>query len=669
MHRGQLNYFLHQTQIAGHISGRDVAKRVATAMMMVMVCYLAGFERAALITGAIVIAIECTTYPLNKRASQFDKPLGVMLATAVFALNWATTLPFLAFSVILSNSDNLPFILAGYLWIFGILVHISNTFGQLPFYNWSQMMPAFGTTFWMFENLSTNPAHQSSNLEWAVVAALCVVYIVNTFDTMNRQKDTNRALERAREEANLRLMELERLSRYDALTDLMNRRAFDEIVESLMRQHADKLGVTVFLMDLDGFKPINDSYSHSAGDAVLCTIAQRLRKLVGKDGHVARLGGDEFAVVKTDFMTSEQAKHFGEYLLAVIDRPIPFEQKMLQVSASIGIARQGADTADLATLMSGADQAMFSAKNDANHDAVIFDKAAFPVRASLDDRKVLVDAMRNGEIVPFYQPKIALESKRIIGFEALSRWQHPERGILSPAAFLPQINELGLQGEFTLHTAERVLSDLDDLVRDGLDPGQVSINVSETTLATVSGHNDLLAQIDLYPHLRRHLTFEITEDIFIARSSDIIQRSIANFREAGVRISLDDFGTGFASFQHLKDLEFDELKLDTGFVRDLGVDPAAHVLVEGLLTIGEGLGVVVVAEGVETPQQEQMLTEMGCSIVQGYLYGMAAPISETKLRLTVEGYRYPADHQRQHGAFNDVAVSRPLVVQAASNGP
>ena len=577
-------------------------------------------------------------------------------------------IPFLSFSVILSNSDSIPFILAGYLWIFGILVHVSNTFGQLPFYNWSQMIPAFGATFLMFINLSQNPTHDASRIEWWMLAALVVVYIVNTLDTMNRQKDTNRALERAREEANLRLIELERLSRHDPLTDLMNRRAFDEVVESLMRQHSNKLGVTVFLMDLDGFKPINDSYSHTAGDVVLCTIADRLRQLVGKEGQIARLGGDEFAVVKTTITSTKAAQRFGHQVLAAVEQPIPFEQKMLQVGASIGIARQGCDAPNLAALMSGADQAMFLAKQDADNHPVIFDKDAFPVRASLDDRAMLIEAMRNGEIVPFYQPKVSLRTQRIVGFEALSRWNHPERGLLAPAEFLPQINELGLQGEFMLHTARHVLDNLHAFVAEGLDPGQISINVSEVTLATVSGHNDLLALLDSYPHLRDHLTFEITEDIFIARSSDMIQRSIANFRRAGVRISLDDFGTGFASFQHLKDLEFDELKLDTGFVRDLGIDPATHVLVEGLLTIGAGLGVTVVAEGVETPQQKEMLREMGCQIVQGFYYGMAASFDETMVRLNMEGYACPRSG-RHDQSINVAAISPPLAAQAGSNGP
>lgn len=645
-----IDHFLHQTQITGHISGRDVPKRVATAAMISGVCIYAGFTGCALIAAAAVLLVELVAYPLNRRAGRFDQPISVPVAMAVFVVNWAAMFPFLSFGVILSLSDQLAFVLAGYIWIFGVFVHVTNTFGLLPLYNWSQMTPAFGSLFVMLWNVWQNPVHETEGLGWVIVAGVMIVYIVNTFDTMVRQKDTHRALERAREDANTRLIELERLTRHDPLTGLINRRAFDETLESLMRQHANRLGVTVFLLDLDGFKPINDTYSHNAGDAVLCAVADRLRPLAGKDGKVARLGGDEFAIIKTTITSTAKAQQFGERIIATIEEPIPFEQKKLQVGVSIGVARQGHDAATMAALMSGADQAMYQAKQDPDNLPVIFDKDAFPVRASLEDRNILLKAMRDGEIVPFYQPKVSLDTDRIVGFEALSRWWHPTRGVLSPAEFLPLINELGLQGEFMIHTAEHVLRDIQTWTAEGLNPGQISINVSETTLATVSGHNDLLAMIDRYPHLRRYLTFEITEDIFIARSSEMIQRSIANFRRAGVRISLDDFGTGFASFQHLKDLEFDELKLDTGFVRDLGRDPATHVLVDGLLTMGKGLGVQVVAEGVETPQQRDMLRTMGCQVVQGYFYGMAAPFNETMLRLEAEGYHFAMNQKKKPGA-------------------
>ena len=633
MQQSQIDHFLHQTQIAGHISGRDVPKRIASASLMVGICHIAGFGLHGSLMGLSVILLEVLAFPLNKRASQFEHRLGLRAAIAVFGINWAAMFPFLGFAVLLSNSETLPFIIIAYLWAFGIYVHVSNTFGLLPAYNWSQMTVAFGAIFLMLLNLSQNPSFERQLLHWLLVALLTTVYIVNTFDTMSLQKDTHQALERARQEANARLADLERLSRSDSLTGLMNRRAFDEVVQSMMHQHANKQGVTVFLIDLDGFKPINDSYGHEAGDAVLRAVATRLESLAGRSDRVARVGGDEFAVLSAHITSVKDARGRAKEIIQSLSETIPYEQKKLDVGVSVGIARQGPDAKTPPELLSGADQAMYLAKQDPDSHVKIYDKSAFPVRATLEDRRLLIEAMETGQILPHYQPKVRIDTGEIIGFEALSRWEHPTRGTLSPSHFLPMINELALQGTFMTHTAEHVMKDLAGLVADGLDPGQVSINMSEVTLATLLGRKELFAVIDRYPELRRFLTFEITEDIFIARSSEIIRRSILLFRQAGVRISLDDFGTGYASLQHLKELEFDELKLDTGFVRDLGLDPAAKVLIEGLVTISKGLAVDLIAEGVETEQQRDMLRHMGCNYVQGFFYGSAMPFRETQLRL------------------------------------
>ncbi|PJI92695.1 diguanylate cyclase (GGDEF)-like protein [Yoonia maricola] len=638
MQQKQIDHFLHQTQIAGHISGRDVPKRVASALLMVGVCYIAGFGLQGVIAGLFIFVAEVLAYPLNKRASQFEKRLNLRTAIAVFGVNWAAMFPFLSFAVILAQSDMLPFVLAAYLWVFGIYVHVSNTFGLLPAYNWSQMTVAFGTIFFMLWGLSQNPAFEARPLYWLLTAVLTTVYVVNTFDTMNLQKDTHQALERARQEANARLDDLERLSRSDSLTGLMNRRAFDEVVQSMMHQHANKQGVTVFLIDLDGFKPINDSYGHEAGDAVLRAIASRLEAVAHRGDRVARVGGDEFAVLSANVTSVKEARKLAQEIIATLSETIPFEQKKLDVGISVGIARQGPDASTPPALLSGADQAMYLAKQDPDTHLKIYDKSAFPVRPTLEDRRILIEAMESGQIIPHYQPKVRIDTGQIVGFEALSRWEHPTRGTLSPSHFLPMINELALQGTFMAHTAKLVLKDIAKLVDDGLDPGQVSINMSEVTLATLLGRKELFAIIDRYPELRPYLTFEITEDIFIARSSDIIRRSIQLFRNAGVRISLDDFGTGYASLQHLKELEFDELKLDTGFVRDLGIDPAAKVLIEGLVTITKGLKVDLIAEGVETAQQRDMLRDMGCKYVQGFYYGAAMPFHETHLRLSSGGH-------------------------------
>lgn len=224
----------------------------------------------------------------------------------------------------------------------------------------------------------------------------------------------------------------------------------------------------------------------------------------------------------------------------------------------------------------------------------------------------------------------------VCGYEALARWQHPTRGLLLPAQFLPAVNELGLQGDFLSAMAQHVFSDVSRMVADGLAPGQVSINVPEVTMATHSGRQDLNRLIAAHPGASGHITFEITEDVFVARAGDMIKDSIAHFRREGVRISLDDFGTGFASFQHLRQLEFDEMKIDSSFVAGLGQDPAAEVLIRGFLSIASGLGVMVIAEGVETSLQLSHLRRMGCTFGQGWHFGKAMPVEEVRIRLFAE---------------------------------
>ncbi len=636
MSRNLAERFIHQSQIAGHVSGRDTTKRLTTAALITWICLLAGFTTEVILVATCLICVELIAYPLNKRASAFDKPIDMQIAMGVFLANWIGMLPFLAFSLILSQSTVLPFILAGYIWAFAIFVHVTNSFGLLPLYNWSHLTSAFAAVFWMLWNLSNNARFEAEMTQWLIVAALMFVYIVNTLDTMTRQKDTHSALARARKEAHARLAELEHLTRNDDLTNLMNRRAFDGQLKQQMDDSREKFGVTVFLIDLDGFKAINDIYSHKAGDAVLIATADRLRDLARQyGGKAARLGGDEFAIIRPNISDAEQARAFGSTIAVTLHKPISFEEVSLTISASVGIAMQSQGIMTPAELLSGADQAMFVAKSQPDSAAVLYNKHALPQRHSLDDRNTLLAAMRENEITPFYQPKTCINTGKIIGFEALSRWQHPQRGLLFPASFIPLINDLSLQGEFMIHTTQRVLDDIEQWRSEGLDPGQVSVNLSEVSLATISGRDQLLELITRHGDVKHHLTFEITEDVFISRSADIVQKSIRMFRAAGIRISLDDFGTGFASFQHLRELAFDELKLDTTFVHDLGTDPAATVLIDGFLNIGEGLGVQVIAEGVERKQQLELLRGMGCQFVQGHYFGAAMPFSETLLRLTV----------------------------------
>jgi diguanylate cyclase (GGDEF)-like protein len=426
------------------------------------------------------------------------------------------------------------------------------------------------------------------------------------------------------------------MTRHDALTGLRNRHAFDEAVGNILSRRRGEGRVAVYLLDLDGFKPINDTYSHEAGDTVLITIARRLERLVGENGIAARFGGDEFGIAMPGLASPEAAHRFAAQVIAAVAEPIPWGEKLLRTATSVGFCLSGPTQETVGGLCAAADQAMYRAKSEGVGRAVLYDPAAFPPRLTLRDRQTLAEAVASGQIRPHYQPKVDLATGRLFGFEALARWHHPDRGLLTPAQFLPQINELGLQGDFLTAMARHVFSDIESLIADGLDPGQVSLNLPEIALATHSGRQDLDRLLSAHRAILHHVIFEITEDVFIARSADMIQDSIARFRLAGLRVSLDDFGTGFASFQHLRQLEFDELKIDPSFVRDLGTDPAAAVLVDGFLAIARGLGVTVIAEGVETEAQRQRLLAAGCRHAQGYLFGKAMPLDEIRIRLIAE---------------------------------
>jgi diguanylate cyclase (GGDEF)-like protein len=331
--------------------------------------------------------------------------------------------------------------------------------------------------------------------------------------------------------------------------------------------------VAVYLVDLDSFKPINDTYSQDAGDEVLIQTAQRLRKIVGTTGIVGRLGGDEFICAVEGINWEGNAILFAEQLATVIKQPIKWSERTLKTRASIDVAMTGpGQSTTVVKLCLGADQAMFAAKSAPSGRPVLYQAHLFAPRMTPEDKQALSD--------------------------------------------------------FMMSMAEQVIEDVNTMLDRDLDPGQVSLNVSKVALATLTGRQELLALIEANPKAAVHLTFEITEDVFIARAADTIQASIAAFRLLGVRISLDDFGTGFASFHHLRQLDFDELKIDTTFIDGLGHDATAEVLLRGFSNIASGLGVSVVAEGVETANQSCDLINMGCLTAQGYLFSAAVPMAK-----------------------------------------
>lgn len=647
MRKEAVEQFHKQSQAAAKACARDVKLRMILSSMMTLVTCLAGFFIEALLILAVIGIAEFMILPMNRYGANPNSQMSIRKVKLLWFANCCLLLPYLAFGLVLSQSSNLPFVLAAYIWIFGLLLQVSYTSDSLSSYSWPLVGLCFASTLVTTFFVATNPVFAAPAWQWAIPLGLFVVYAINAFYIMHWHHITQVSAVNARDDAQSKLSKLEALAGSDSLTGLMTWQKFEETIEHTIKDTSE---ITVFLIRLDGVKQINDSYGHAAGDTLLCAIVERLQSLSDSDGTVGRLADCDFGVTFLGSKDAAQAQALGDKIAFSLRQPVHYKDKRLNVGTCVGVAQIGKDISCARDLLSGADQAMELSNRDPDHRAIVFDKRAFPIRATLDDRAILRAAMRSGEILPYYQPKVCIESGKIIGFEALSRWQHPDRGLLSPMYFLPMISELGLHAEFMLHTAAHVLDDIQTLLADDLDPGQVSINLPEETLGTVKGRDALFNLIDRYPDLRKYLTFEITEDVFIGQSDDVVRDSISAFHRAGIRISLDDFGTGFASFQHLRELEFDELKLDTRFVSDLGTDPAATVLIDGFLTIGAGLGVQVIAEGVEHEMQLEMLRKMGCKFVQGYYFGAAVPFPETHLRLMIADANTSSAHRRDADA-------------------
>ena len=417
---------------------------------------------------------------------------------------------------------------------------------------------------------------------------------------------------------------IEKQLNLDPLTSLSNRRVLDQLSEKLGKRNRESdLRYSFAIIDLNGFKPINDTYGHKVGDTVLIKIAERLTNALSPDDILTRLGGDEFGIVVMDLKDREDAENYAKRVLEIFDKPFIIDRQEIPVGASVGIAYSRDVQGSFEDVISAADKTMFSAKHAGNLSYAIYDKLSVLSKPDLNARNEFENALKTGQIVPYYQPKIDLVTEEIIGFEALARWLHPTRGLLTPGSFFQLIEEYKLQGDFNNIMVKQILAQLHNWESSGLYPLPVAINVDENTLATVSGRENMEAMLKEYANITDLLTIEITEDVFVARAAEAIKTSIEKLVDMGISISMDDFGTGYGSFKHLREFPFNELKIDIEFTSGIGKERSSEVIIDGFLSIAEGLKAKVVAEGIETKEQAEYLKARGCDFAQGFLYGRA----------------------------------------------
>lgn len=420
--------------------------------------------------------------------------------------------------------------------------------------------------------------------------------------------------------------DLRRLAHHDSLTGLFNRHSLeDRLGQALATAQREDAPLAVMFIDLDHFKRINDSLGHSVGDALLIEVARRLRTLTRESDIVARLGGDEFVVVLTGIDAVSGAMAVAAKILHTLEQPYAIGGNALHSTASIGVTTFPDDGATIEALMRNADTAMYHAK-DGGRNAIQFFAASMNEAAAerLALEGDLREALAAGELELHYQPQVDAVSRRLCGFEALLRWRHPRRGMVSPLKFVPIAEESGLIepiGAWVIDTACRQLAAWRAAGRNDF---RLAVNLSARQLRSstlVAEVRDALARHALDPDV---LELEVTESVAMSDPDRAIGQLHA-LRAVGVTLAIDDFGTGYSSLAYLKMLPIQILKIDRAFVSDIETDANDAAICTATVALAKSLGLKVVAEGVETGAQRDFLVAQGCDLLQGYLFGRPQP--------------------------------------------
>ena len=427
------------------------------------------------------------------------------------------------------------------------------------------------------------------------------------------------------EEKRSHKQDLELATNYDALTGLPNRHRLTELFEQELYEAGQRNGtVSVCLIDLDGFKVINDEHGHAVGDAVLRSVAAKLQASVRSHDIVARLGGDEFVAILRD----EDDERVYARLLDVIRHPINFRHNVLQISGSMGITVYPDDDSDTDMLLRHADQAMYAAKETGKNCFKVFDLESHSSRKErVRVRDQIGRALQQQQMELYYQPKICLRTRSVDGFEALIRWNHPQEGVLGPAHFLEHIEYTEYARTLGNFVIQEAVKRLMEFAQQDL-PYTLSINLSPSHFLSQQFRDDISGALEGYPReLRSHLILEILETTAMDGTETVL-RNLKACRELGVDISLDDFGTGYSSLDYFRRLPAQEIKIDRSFVMDMLDSVDDSMIVSAIVSLSKSFKRRLVAEGIESADVERKLIELGCDIGQGFFYSKPLPLSQ-----------------------------------------
>lgn len=418
------------------------------------------------------------------------------------------------------------------------------------------------------------------------------------------------------------------LASVDTLTNLPNRRKFQERMDAFFSQLSQE-GDSFYLalLDIDDFKEINDSFGHDAGDALLRVMSERMTLLCGEHCFVARLGGDEFGFI-LQHQSADEAKAFCELILERIRDPINVGESTRRCSASLGIAGFPWDGEDALSIFKAADMALYQAKNLGRDRLATFStELKEVVERRSQTLSGIEDGLTRGEFCMFYQPIVPTEMHAGLSLEALMRWHHPTLGILTPTHFDVGLQERSLSATLGIFMIEQVFKDIADLQAQHVTVTRVAINLTNSDFRSeefIERFFELCQQYQIAP---TQFCVEVTEGMFLGRDQRRVHSGLRRLHKAGVEVALDDFGTGFASLTHLRQLPIDRLKIDRSFIANVVTSADDQAIVDGIIHIAHRMGKMVVAEGVETVEQVELLQALKCDFLQGWYFGKACELS------------------------------------------
>lgn len=455
-------------------------------------------------------------------------------------------------------------------------------------------------------------------------------------EAQRQTEQQNEALDTARKR-------MEYNSLHDALTGLSNRRFLDQTLATLPRDEAGQQHLTVLHLDLDRFKEINDTLGHGAGDAILRHVADELKQSVATQDFVARIGGDEFVVVCARPLGPAESSALGERLIAAINQPIVYNSHECRVGASVGIAAQPAPPIQAEQLLVNADIALYEAKRRGRNRVEHFNDS---LRARTINVKQTADAilrsLGDDDFIAYYQPQFDANTLEINGAEALARWKHPKKGILTPDKFLEIAESLNVVAQIDASILEQALGQLSRWEGLGLGIDHVSVNISAQRLF----EDKLIDRLETLSLKPGSLSFELLESISFDDKADAVAESLERIRASGIAIEIDDFGTGYASILSLIKLSPSRLKIDRQLVAPIVTNATQRRLINSIVDIGRSFGIGIVAEGVETMEHAAILRDLGCQTLQGY--ALARPMSADAF----------VEFAQRHGQDRDIPMPR-----------